>query len=213
MRSTPLPSALTRSAQGRMNSRLISAVGGLAAAKTSTVSSAHTGIAASAAAISTPAPRLRIIFLLPIASRAFCRRGSVLFEHRPLARQERRDLRAFVRDVDRHLLVSRDELPAIGRAAIMRRFDLLPNDVALGIDAIGIDRGRDHSADHHEATRPFLGPFDLAFEMARAFGDARRLNDSRGQRRKARFLDLADTGRERQADDAHLLEALALEAR
>jgi hypothetical protein len=44
----------------------------------------------------------------------------MFLEHRALARDESLDLRPFIRNIDRELVVSGDELPAIGGAAEAR---------------------------------------------------------------------------------------------
>src|SRR5262249_61440029 len=74
----------------------------------------------------------------------------------------------------RGLVVGGNEAVAIAHAAIVRRLHLVPDDEAVGVEAAVVDADRlDLAADHH-AIKPRPRPFDPAFEMGAALGDARR---------------------------------------
>src|SRR5215510_6058581 len=72
-------------------------------------------------------------------------------------------------DPARGLVVGGNEAVAIPHAAIMRRLHLVPDDETAVVDADRLDL----AADHH-AIKPRPRPFDPAFEMGAALGDARR---------------------------------------
>src|SRR5262249_34798815 len=77
-------------------------------------------------------------------------------------------------DPARGLVVGGDEAVAIAHAAIVRGLHLVPDDEAVGVEAAVVDADRlDLAADHH-AIEPRPRPFDPAFEMGAALGDARR---------------------------------------
>src|SRR5215475_7855331 len=122
-----------------------------------------------------------------------------------------RHLRTFVRHAHPHGLLRGSEHVDIGRATERHRLDAIPDDVALLVDAVRIGGGGDNVADHHHAREPFLDPYHLAFEMTQAFLDARWFHPGRGKSCQPRLVELIDTARKRQPDNAHLLKNLTLE--
>src|SRR5262245_52645191 len=101
-------------------------------------------------------------------------------------------------DPARRLVVGRNEAVAIAHAAIVRGLHLVPHDEAVGVHAALVDaHGLDLAADHH-AVEPGPRPLDLALEMGAAFGDSRRPQDARRDRREAGLLQLVHAGPERQ---------------
>src|SRR5208282_524052 len=114
-----------------------------------------------------------------------------LLEHRAFAGEELGHLRPLIGQVDGHDLASSDELPAIGRAAVVRRAYHVPQDVSVRIDAVCINRRGDNFAYDHHAPGPLPGPFDPALEMTRALANARRRDVAGRHRGEARLLDFA----------------------
>src|SRR5215510_650106 len=82
------------------------------------------------------------------------------------------------------LVIGRHEAVLIAHAAIVRGLDLVPHDLAVRRDAVFVDADRLDLAAHHQPMQPRLSPLDLAFEVAVAFGDPRRLELARGDRRE-----------------------------
>src|SRR5215467_8473842 len=80
------------------------------------------------------------------------------------------------------LVVGRHEAVLVTHAAIVRGLDLVPDDEAVRRDAVLVDAHRLDLAAHHQPMQPRLRPLDLAFEVAVALGDARRLELARGNR-------------------------------
>src|SRR5262245_15352626 len=82
------------------------------------------------------------------------------------------------------LVVGRHETVLVAHAAIMCRLDLVPDDEAVRRDAVFVDADRLDPAAHHQPVQPRLSPLDLAFEVAAAFCDARRLELASWDRRQ-----------------------------
>src|SRR4029450_4323550 len=98
-------------------------------------------------------------------------------------------------------IVGRHEAVLVAHAAIVRRLDLVPDDVAVRRDAALVDAHRPDLAAHHTPMRPRRSPVDLAFEVTVALDDARRLELARGDRREPGLDELILAAAERQAAD------------
>src|SRR5215475_7023805 len=75
----------------------------------------------------------------------------------------------------RRLVIGRHETILVAHAAIMCGLDLVPDDEAVRRDAALVDADRLDPAADHQPVQPRLSPFDLAFEVTAALGNARRL--------------------------------------
>src|SRR5262249_46564810 len=107
-------------------------------------------------------------------------------------------------DPARGLVVGGDEAVAIPHAAIVCRLPLAPNEENVGVDAAVVDADRlDLAADHH-AIKPRPRPFDRAFEMGAALGDARWAQHARRDGGEPGFLQLVYAWLERQSADRNL---------
>src|SRR5215471_7159819 len=99
------------------------------------------------------------------------------------------------------LVVGRHEAVLVAHAAIVRGLDLVPDDLAVWRDAVFVDAHGLDLAAHHQPMQPRLSPFDLAFEVAMALGDARRLEPARRHRRQPRLEKFVLAATEGQAAD------------
>src|SRR5262249_13395437 len=114
-------------------------------------------------------------------------------------------------DSARGFVVGGNEAVAIAHAAIMRGLHLVPDDETVGGEAAVVDADRfDLAADHH-AIKPRPRPFDPAFEMGAALGDARRAQRARRNGGEPGLLELVYTGLERQSAHRNLVEYRLLE--
>src|SRR5215467_10653132 len=104
------------------------------------------------------------------------------------------------------LVVSRHEAVLVAHAAIVRRLDLVPHDEAVRSDAVFVEADRLDPAADHQPIQPLPGPFDLAFEMAAALGNARRLELARGHGREPGLDEFVLAAAKRQAADESLVE-------
>src|SRR2546423_7233045 len=98
-------------------------------------------------------------------------------------------------------IVGRHEAVLVAHAAIVRRLDLVPDDVAVRRDAVLVDAHRLDLAAHHQPMQPRLSPVDLAFEVTVALDDARRLELARGDRREPGLDELVLAAAERPTPD------------
>src|SRR5262249_27416194 len=111
----------------------------------------------------------------------------------------------------RRLVIGRYEAVAVAHAAIMRGLYLVPHDKAVVRDAAFVDADGFNFAAHHEPVDPGPRPLDLAFEMAAAFGDARRLHHPCGHRGEPGFGQFVGAALERQTADEHAVKHRLLE--
>src|SRR5262245_37440896 len=98
-------------------------------------------------------------------------------------------------------VIGRHEAVLVAHAAIVRGLDLVPDDEAVRRDAVLIDTDGLDLAAHPQPMQPRLSPLDLAFDVAVALGDARRLEPARRDRRQPRLEELVLAATEGQAAD------------